>query len=323
MIELALKARFSTAEMLLSVQAQLSENSYLFHRSCRLTGGFAFAVWFNTGEVVLTLGGYHPAFVKPAHFPTVPRLGFHWSVRENVTIKGEAYFALTTTCVMAGGRLEASARKGAIRAWFTAYADFLVSWDPFYYIIDIGISVGIEARIRVCFFVCGTVHVEVSVGAHLHIEGPPLHGKVKVDYWVISITIPFGDTPQKQNYITWQSFKQKYLIAGDPENTCIGIHLADGLVPPEPPGATPAPGTVQQPWRLRAEFAFTTESRMPADSRLDATGAVVPLGIEQLDLAPVGTRDVISSHFFTITRLSNNSEVIPDRQRSLVDCQHH
>lgn len=309
MVELALKARFSTAEMVLSVQAQLTDNSFLFHRSCRLTGGFAFFIWFRTGEFVLTLGGYHPAFNKPSHFPTVPRLGFHWSISDNITVKGEAYFALTTSCVMAGGRLEASARFGPIRAWFIAYADILISWDPFYYKIDIGISVGVEARIRICFFFCCTIHISISVGAHLHIEGPPFHGTVTVEYWVIKVTIPFGDAPRGKPTITWQAFKQKYLTAGDPENTAVGIQLVDGLLPPEPPSASPAPGTQTQPWKLGAEFSFTTETRMPAESLLDATGAVVPLGIESLDIAPVRVAVSQSSHFFGIVRVSDNSDV--------------
>lgn len=309
MVELAIKARFSTAEMVLSVQAQLTDNSFIFHRSCRLTGGFAFFIWFRTGEFVLTLGGYHPAFNKPPHFPIVPRLGFHWSIGDNITVKGEAYFALTTSCVMAGGRLEASAEFGPIRAWFIAYADILISWDPFYYQIDIGISVGVEARIRICFFVCGTIHIRVSVGAHLHIEGPPFHGTVTVEYWVISVTIPFGDAPQAKPTITWQAFKQKYLTASDPENTAVGIQMADGLLAPEPPGASPAPGTQAQPWRLGTEFSFTTETRMPAESLLDQTGAIVPLGVESLDIAPVRVAVDQSSHFFGIVRLSDNSDV--------------
>ena len=43
---------------------------------------------------------------------------------------------------MAGARLEATYGPDCIHIWFTAYADFLISWDPFYYNIDIGISVG-------------------------------------------------------------------------------------------------------------------------------------------------------------------------------------
>lgn len=314
-IELALKVRFSTAEMLLSVQAQLTDNSFIFHRSCRLTGGFALCIWFRTGEFVLTLGGYHPAFAKPAHFPDCPRLGFHWSIGSNITLKGESFFALTTTCVMAGGRLEAAAVFGPVRAWFISYAGFLVSWDPFHYIADIGVSVGVEARLRVCCFACVNLHICVSIGAQLYIEGPPLHGTVTVEVIVISVTIPFGETPRAQDYISWQEFKDKYLIAGDPDDTCIGIHLVDGLVPPEPPGASPAPGTQQQPWKLRAEFSFTTETRMPGDSFVDPRGGLpVQLGLERLDLAPVGHEDVTSSHTFEIKDLADNPVALDSRK---------
>ena len=111
-VELALKARFSPSEGMLSVQAQLTDNSWLLSRDCQLTGGFAFFVWFKRDQFVLTLGGYHPSFVKPPEFPVVPRLGFHWAVSDAVVIKGEAYFALTSSSVMAGGRLEVSYRQG-------------------------------------------------------------------------------------------------------------------------------------------------------------------------------------------------------------------
>jgi large repetitive protein len=132
-VELALKARFSTTDGVLSVQAQLTDNSWLLSRDCQLTGGFAFFMWFHQDQFVLTLGGYHPAFVRPPQFPVVPRLGFHWAVSDAIVVKGETYFALTSGCVMAGGRLEASYNKAGIYASFTAYADFLIAWDPFHY----------------------------------------------------------------------------------------------------------------------------------------------------------------------------------------------
>ena len=79
-IELALLVRFSTKEGVIWVQAQLTDNSWLLHESVRLTGGFAFVVWFkgrNAGQFVLTMGGYHPRFHRDG-YPEVPRLGFHW-----------------------------------------------------------------------------------------------------------------------------------------------------------------------------------------------------------------------------------------------------
>ncbi|MEZ4466483.1 MAG: DUF6603 domain-containing protein [bacterium] len=141
-IELALKARYSSEEQLLSIQAQLTPNSWLLSRDCQLTGGFAFFAWFKKGQFVLTLGGYHPAFQRPPEFPEVPRLGFRWQLTGALVVKGESYFALTNSCVMAGLRFEASYDIGWLRAWFKAWADFLVSWDPFHYDISIGVSLG-------------------------------------------------------------------------------------------------------------------------------------------------------------------------------------
>jgi len=167
-VELALKARFSSVERILSVQAQLTDHSWIFSRDCQLTGGFALFVWFDRGEFVLTLGGYNPYFARPAHFPVVPRLGFRWQATEHAVASGTAYFALTTSCVMAGGSLSIDYRKGGLHAWFTAEADLLIAWDPFSYDVEVSVEVGVTYRFRVCFIKCWTTTIGVSLGLGLH-----------------------------------------------------------------------------------------------------------------------------------------------------------
>jgi hypothetical protein len=299
-VELALKARFSTAEGVLSIQAQLTENSYILSPDCRLTGGFAFFIWFPKGQFVLTLGGYHPGFQAPKEFPVVPRLGFRWRNGPVVT-KGEAYFALTNSCVMAGGRLEVAYDLDWVRAWFAAWADFLISWDPFHYDIRIGVEVGVSARIEICVVVCGTLSIDLSIGADVHIFGPPLHADVTVDLEVVSFTISFGADPRPEpNYIeSWSTFRDKYLTAGDQDKKAVAARVVQGLLPPVPPGAEPAPGTKDQPWRVGAEFAFLTETRMPASSW--STFAHAPDegkagGAASLHIAPMYKLSVESSH---------------------------
>ncbi len=289
-VELALKARFSSAEGLLSVQAQLTDNSWLFYSDCQLTGGFAFFMWFRKAQFLLTLGGYHPAFQAPSGFPSVPRLGFHWQVSSLIVVKGEAYFALTTSCVMAGGRLEAVFDAGAIRAWFEAHADLLISWDPFVYDIEVGISVGVSAHVRVCFFACADIGITVSVGADLHILGPPFHGSVRVEYWVVSVTIPFGPDPQKPPPLSWPQFRDKYLVSGDPAGTAVDVRPLAGLLPQDPPGAQPAPGTEAQPWRMQPEWVFETGTRVAGGTALDvaARSTIAPAELGAIDLAPMG-----------------------------------
>jgi large repetitive protein len=300
-VELAVRARFNSAEQLLSVQAQLTDNSYLFSRDCQLTGGFALVVWYGEGQFVLTLGGYNPVFSPPPQFPAVPRLGFNWNVSNDIVIKGGAYFALTNSCVMAGGSLSATASIGPVSAWFDAYVDFLVSWDPFAYQFDIGVQIGASFSMTICFFACVTIGVSVSLGASLSIAGPPFHGSVSIDVAIASITIGFGDAAQKPNYITdWGTFAGKYLTAGDPNNSAVSLQVTQGLLPVDPPGAQPQPGTSTQPWQVGIEFTLASTTRMPVTSvPPDWYGAPItaPSNLNGLDLAPMDRLNVTSVHY--------------------------
>jgi len=186
--ELALRGVIRIAEGLIQFEARLTENSFIFSRSCRLTGGFAFCVWFkgpHEGDFVVSLGGYHPAFVRPAHYPLVPRLGMQLQIGTELSITGEAYFALTPSCMMAGGKLCAVFKSGGIEAWFIAYADFLMNWQPFYYQAAIGISLGIALRL-------GGIALRLELSVDLKLQGPPFGGEARVVLWAISFTIPFG-----------------------------------------------------------------------------------------------------------------------------------
>ena len=319
-IELALKVRFSTAESLFSVQAQLTSNSYLLSPECQLTGGFAYFMWFARSQFLLTMGGYHPAFHKEPEYPDVPRLGYHWSFLGVVNLKGESYFALTNTCVMAGTRMEATYGPDWLQVWFTAYTDFLLSWDPFYYDIGIGISVGARFQIEICFFGCVDIDISVSIGADLHISGPPFHGEITVDLAVASVTIPFGPSPNpNKTPIPWSSFLQKYLHADQAGNEAVVAHVLTGLLPPEPPGGQPSPGTQDQPWKMATEWSFQTETRMPAMSfsaqtefdRADGEWATRVFGhfgtlaaVYKFDIAPMGVdqahQQVASNHSMQI-----------------------
>jgi len=314
-IELALKARYSSAEQTLSIQAQLTDNSWLFSRDCQLTGGFAFFIWFAQGHFVLTIGGYHPSFQKPPEFPVVPRLGFHWQVLDNVQIKGESYFAITSSAFMCGGRLEASARFGGIRAWFTVHVDILIQWDPFHYDFRGGIEVGVSLTIEICFFgACADVSITISRGADIHIFGPPFHADLTFDAYITSITLSFGDDPpQVPDALPWATFRDKYLISGNPENTWVSARVLSGLLPTEPPGAQPVPGSQSQPWKMIPEFAFLTESRMPVSGYAvmaiarDPQGATFPVTMKlktdtkSYDIAPMQKLKVASGHTVTFT----------------------
>jgi len=229
--QLALKAAVYAAEGLASCEAQLTPSSYIFSEKCVLTGGFAFYLWFggsHKGDFVVTLGGYHPAYKKPAHYPDVPRLGFRWDVlpKENqLVLSGQLYFALTPSAIMAGGKLSAVYTDGNLRAYFIAYADFLLQWKPFYYNIQIGIALGASYRVDF-WFVHHTFTVELS--ARLHIWGPEFGGRARISWFIISFTIPFGESREgKAKVLKWTEFKESFL-AGETQKKEKGVSGAEG-----------------------------------------------------------------------------------------------
>ena len=192
-----------------------SLNSYVFDKDCKLTGGFAFYTWFSgdhEGDFVVTLGGYHPKFKRPAHYPVVPRLGLDWK-KGDIRVTGELYFALTPSCLMAGGKLSAVYDIGWAKAWFDAYADFIISWKPFHYDIAIGVSIGASATVRVdlgLFTVSMTFKFEL--GADLHLWGPDFAGEAKVKFYVVSFTVRFGATGSATaKPICWGDFSKSFL----------------------------------------------------------------------------------------------------------------
>jgi hypothetical protein len=210
--QLMLKASFLPDKGFLCVQAQLTPNSYILSKACHLTGGFAFYSWFagseHDGDFVLTLGGYHPHFLVPAHYPTVPRLGFNWQVSNELSLKGDAYFALTASALMAGGHLEANWRSGSVHAWFKVGADFLIAWKPYHYEINAYVDLGADVTFE--FF--GTQHITIDVGADLHIWGPEFTGEATIHLWIISFQVAFGATAsQKPRPIDWTEFKESFL----------------------------------------------------------------------------------------------------------------
>jgi hypothetical protein len=201
----------------LAVSAVLTLDSFVLDRACHLTGGFAFYVWFppngHAGDFVITLGGYHPRFNKPAYYPDEPRVGLSWLMPQyNVTIRGGCYFALTPTAVMAGGGLELLYQSGNLRAWLTAQANFLIQWKPFSYDIDISVSVGASYRVD-AWFIHTTFTVELA--ASVNIWGPPTGGKARVSWWVISFTIYFGPGKENKDPLPWPQFDESFLPRND------------------------------------------------------------------------------------------------------------
>lgn len=204
--ELAVRARYRPEDGVVSVRGALTPGAFLFSPECHLTGGFALCAWQNTGDFVATMGGYHSAFHKPPHYPTVPRLGLSWQVSPNLSLKADAYFAMTPAAFMAGGHLRANWVSGNLHAWFNAGIDCLVDWQPFHYDAEAEISIGATYRTW-----CHTFSVEL--GARLKVWGPPFSGTAHVSWHIFSFDVNFGRPRAPVQMLDWAALRQAFLPA--------------------------------------------------------------------------------------------------------------
>lgn len=235
--ELAIRATLNLTKGTLLVRGVLTSNSFILSQKCRLSGGFAFAAWFadqsnneaKAGDFVVTLGGYHPDFKAPSHYPSVPRVGLHWQVTRELSIKGGIYMALTPKMIMAGGSFSAVYARGKIRASFDMAAHFLISWQPYYYRARLSVRFRFSYRIRVDLGWFGTINKTLSfnVSASLKLWGPEFGGTARVSVSVVSFDVKFGASIAGPKAINWSQFQTSFLPS---DSECLALTLTDGVL---------------------------------------------------------------------------------------------
>jgi hypothetical protein len=204
------------------VEGQLAPTSYILDPQCKLTGGFALAYWFSpspyAGDWVFAAGGYHPAYVKPAHYPAVSSpVGITWQYSDEIRIQGGAYLAVTPQCLMGGGRLQATVSrrnlfktKSSLDLNFQAWADFLINYQPFRYMGDVGARIFAKVRADM-WFISGTFALDTT--ATLHAEGPPFRGTLTVRGVPVlgEVTVEFGAPLDPAPPLDWPEFVEVVL----------------------------------------------------------------------------------------------------------------
>ncbi|MCL9794752.1 hypothetical protein MXD58_010625 [Frankia sp. AgKG'84/4] len=292
--ELGVEAVIRPIQGSAEIAAQLSPASYVLTPACHLTGGFAAATWFGSnahaGQFVVTLGGYHPAFSRPSYYPDAPRLGIDWAVSGNVSIKAQAYLAVTPSCAMAGARLEVLFHEGPIRAWFTAQADMLLSWRPFSFAARISVSIGASGSVHL-----GFLHVTISgsVGATLYLWGPPTGGSVTAHFPLIDVTVSFGGSRGGAGggALSWDVFASMLPKPAD----VVTIAPIAGV-----DAAVDDPATGGKAWQARArDLRLFTQSAVPASHLRtgDAPLAAAEPGEGPLvDVRPMDRAGLVGEH---------------------------
>ncbi|MFD7736711.1 DUF6603 domain-containing protein [Streptomyces sp. MJM8645] len=298
-LDLDLKLAYQQSQGLLSLDVAVGAGSFIFDPACRLTGGIAVYVWTagsRAGDFVLSVGGYHPRFKVPAHYPRPARLGFTWSPDSKIMVKAEGYTALTPGAFMIGGRLAATYTSGLLSAWFTAYLDVLIQWKPFYLDMALGISIGVAFTIKVWFV---KVRVSISVGINLALWTPPFGGRVTVKVWFISFSFDIGSKREPLPAAEWSEVRAQLPAP-------LAITPEKGLLADVDAGELAARRAVEAPLLVsRDGFVFTTESALPATHVYlndDLVGSADPA----IAIRPMRKTAVTSEHRVTLWR--NNGD---------------
>lgn len=211
-IELVWMARFVPKTGYLFIGGQLTERSFLLVPQVHLTGGFAVAVWAagrHKGDFVVSVGGYHPHFSVPDHYPNhIPRLGisFHLGPAE---LKGGVYFAITPQCVMMGAFLEASIKQGALHAFIKLAFDAIIYFEPFHYDVMISADAGVKVNIPLALT---TLHIDVHLHLDVHIWGPEFSGTACIDVGPKTFDVAIGESASPSALpLQYETFKEKFL----------------------------------------------------------------------------------------------------------------
>lgn len=209
---LTIAVMFDPSVGILKVAGALTPRSYILRKSCKLTVRFVLAYYFPASrhdkDWVFSLGGYHPLFRVPDHYPPAPpRLGISWIYNDEISITGEVCFTITPQACMGGSRLDLAYRSGRTRAGFSANADFLIYYDPFQFETRIGISMYLSNIIG-----WGILSKEVSleVSADVDLHGLQLAGVAHIRVWFIDISVHFGPSKRTSPILDWQRFHKLF-----------------------------------------------------------------------------------------------------------------
>ncbi|MGO4710379.1 DUF6603 domain-containing protein [Chryseobacterium sp. 2TAF14] len=230
--EFAFSMRADLEEGTFLAQGQLTDNTYVLLPQLKLTGGFALGMWLKgdlAGDFVFTLGGYHPDFKVPVHYPNnTPRLGYSFNLGP-VQFYGKAYFALTPSCIMAGlaGGLRLVLDGGVVYAEIGVLfsADFIISWKPFYYKAEVYVQIYAKIVVDVWLF---SINQSFNLTAKLQLEGPDFRGIATFKVVGYELEVKFGD---HQKLVNKSLSKEEFISAFLPDPAKIlTCNITSGII---------------------------------------------------------------------------------------------
>ena len=140
---------FNFAASYILIEGRLRDSNLV---GISLTGGFAFMLdWGSNPQFLLSVGGYHPRYKKPDRFPEIPRVTALIKKGDDIRLSCQYYQAITSNSYQIGFSAELVVKKGNARAYGFLGFNALLQFDPFYFEVDIRISVEVSYRGRSFF----------------------------------------------------------------------------------------------------------------------------------------------------------------------------
>jgi len=144
----------------------------------QVTGDIALRLaWGGRPGFLLTAGGFHPSY-KPEvpGIPTLQRLALTLNRSlGSLQIRAEAYFAVTSNTVQAGGKLDVRLSAGGFAIWGRIGFDTLIQYVPFHFDVRFDVSLGVAYKdfnllsLRVHGTVSGPGPLRISAGIEIDI----------------------------------------------------------------------------------------------------------------------------------------------------------
>lgn len=246
------------------LDAQIHDSS-LF--GLELTGAMAFRARFKDQPgFLLSVGGFHPAFVPPADVGKLTRMGMSLRLgkQENILVTLSSYFALTSNTLQFGAAIDVSASVRAFKVAGGAYFDALIVYKPFHF------TAGMGAYFSVSWREWDLLAVRVA----LVLDGP--------GPWRAQGVASFTIAGFEKSFEFDETFGDK--IAASSERAPVAAPLREALAEPRNWGAEPGGFTSLRLRDLSANDAGPIV--VAPDARVGFRQRVVPLGLKLEQMGP-------------------------------------
>lgn len=156
-----------------------------------ISGDFGVLIaWGEHPDFAFSAGGFHPHYSPPAELAGMNRVSVDMSPPAIITMRAEAYLALTSNSFQLGTRIELKAEVAGVGAEGHIQFDALVLWAPTFH-FEIDLSAGVS------LYAFGESFASVDLSLHLEGPGP----------WVASghasLSLLFFDVDFDLPRITW------------------------------------------------------------------------------------------------------------------------